>query len=130
MLRALAIIYVIAAGLAVISTILGVGYVLFGVGLAWSDRAIIAVGVLTAGVFLVLSMLAIAEVLKLVIDIEHNTRVGANRAGAYAAAPATMTTAAGVATVEGDGAAAAAARGNRLDELDEETAEAALLRGH
>jgi hypothetical protein len=137
-LRSLAIIYVIAAGLAVLSTLLGVAYILFGTSFAWSDRAIMTVGAVTAGFFLVLSMLAIAEVLKLVIDIEHNTRMGANRAAAAAAAPSTIaiTTSDAATTVvaaDGDGAAMAAAgnsRANRLDALDEETAEAALLRGH
>jgi hypothetical protein len=100
---------------------------LFALDLAWSDRLIIATGALTAGVFLVLSMLAIAEVLKLAIDIEHNTRITAvaNRASAMSAAGAMTSADASVAA--GDGSAA---RGNRLDALDEETAEAALLRGH
>ena len=108
-----------------ISTILGVAYTLFGMEMAWSDRAIIAVGVFTAGIFLILSMLAIAEVLKLVIDIEHNTRLGAAASRpsmAATAAPATGS----MAGADGDGAT----RPNRLDALDEETAEAALLRGH
>ena len=125
-LRSLAIIYVIAAGLAVISTILGLAYTVFGMEMAWSDRAIVALGVFTAGFFLVLTMLAIAEVLKLVIDIEHNTRVGA--AASRGVMPSAMTTPPATTTVaaEGDGAP----RPNRLDALDDETAEAALLRGH
>jgi len=132
-LRSLAIIYVIAAALAVVSTVLGIAYALFGMRLAWSDRGIIAVGVLTAGFFLVLSMLAIAEVLKLVIDIEHNTRMSASRAAGAPSSIAITTSDAATTVVaaDGDGAAmAAAARPNRLDALDEETAEAALLRGH
>jgi hypothetical protein len=143
-LRSLAIIYVIAAGLAVLSTLLGVAYILFGTRFAWSDRAIMSVGAFTAGFFLVLSMLAIAEVLKLVIDIEHNTRMSAHRGGGAGSMPSTIaiTTSDAATTVvaaEGDGAGAAmAAAGgdgasrtaNRLDALDEETAEAALLRGH
>jgi hypothetical protein len=131
-LRALAIIYVIAAGLAVITTLIAIGYVLFGVELAWADRLIMSVGVLTAGVFLVLSMLAIAEVLKLAIDIEHNTRITAvaNRASAMSATGATAADTVSVAAGGDGAAAAAAARSNRLDALDEETAEAALLRGH
>jgi len=132
-LRSLAIIYVIAAALSVISTVLGVAYALFGMNLAWSDRGIIAVGVITAGFFLVLSMLAIAEVLKLVIDIEHNTRMSANRAAVGAPTSVAITTSDASTTVvaaDGDGAVAAPARPNRLDALDEETAEAALLRGH
>ena len=137
-LRSLAIIYVIAAGLAVLSTLLGVAYILFGTRFAWSDRAIMSVGAFTAGFFLVLSMLAIAEVLKLVIDIEHNTRLGASRGAAAAPSTIAITTSDAATTVvaaDGDGAAMASASGgnsrtNRLDALDEETAEAALLRGH
>jgi hypothetical protein len=127
-LRSLAIIYVIAAGLAVLTTILGVAYVLIAANLPWTDRGILAVGVFTAGFFLVLTMLAIAEVLKLVIDIEHNTRVAAagRNVAATSAVPAGTTSVA----ADGDGAATAATRPNRLDALDEETAEAALLRGH
>jgi hypothetical protein len=111
--------------LAVISTLLAVGYVVVSTALPWTDRAILGVGVFTAGFFLVLTMLAIAEVLKLVIDIEHNTRVAANRSAAMSSAAATTA----MASADGDGAAVAG-RTNRLDELDEETAEAALLRGH
>jgi len=136
-LRSLAIIYVIAAGLTVISTILGVLYALFGLRLPWSDRGIAAVGALTAGFLVVLSMLAIAEVIKLVIDIEHNTRMAATRASAAAVPTSVAITTSDAATTivaadgDGDGAArATAARSNRLDALDEETAEAALLRGH
>jgi len=138
-LRSLAIIYVIAAGLAVLSTLLGVAYILFGTRFAWSDRAIMSVGAFTAGFFLVLSMLAIAEVLKLVIDIEHNTRMSATRGAAAGPSTIAITTSDAATTVvaaDGDGAAMAAAGGggnsrtNRLDALDEETAEAALLRGH
>src|SRR5687767_13863649 len=81
-LRSLAIIYVIGAGLAAISTVIGVLYALFGTDFAWTDRLIITLGALTAGFFLVLTMLAIAEVLKLFIDVEHNTRAAATGAGA------------------------------------------------
>ena len=137
-LRSLAIIYVIAAGLTVISTLLGVLYALFGMRLAWSDRGIAAVGVITGGFLLVLSMLAVAEVIKLVIDIEHNTRAAALRAGAAMPSSVAITTSDAATTIvtaaDGDGAAATAsaadARPNRLHQLDEETAEAALLRGH
>ena len=125
-LRSLAIIYIVGAALAAVSTVIGVGYVLFGTSFAWSDRAIMSLGVLTAGFFLVVSMLAIAEVLKLFIDVEHNTRVSAPGRIGMPAEGSMMT----VTIAEGDGAAAEPGRINRLDALDEETAEAALLRGH
>jgi hypothetical protein len=127
-LRSLAIIYVIAAGLAVITTLLTVGYLLFATDFAVADRMIMSVGALTAGFFLVLTMLAIAEVLKLVIDIEHNTRAAASRgAGMPAVAVATDAGTTVVAAADGDGAPRTT---NRIEALDEETAEAALLRGH
>ncbi|MEA2709301.1 MAG: hypothetical protein QOF78_1902 [Phycisphaerales bacterium] len=122
-LRSLAIIYVIGAALAVLSTVLGVIYALFAMRLTWTDRGILAIGALTAGFFLVLTMLAIAEVLKLFIDIEHNTRMSAAAARSM---PATSSASTTIVTADGDGAA----RVNRFDALDEETAEAALLRGH
>ncbi|HYO08953.1 MAG TPA: hypothetical protein VER17_08265 [Tepidisphaeraceae bacterium] len=126
-LRALAIIYVIGAGLAAISTVLTIGYILFGPRFAWTDKLIMVVGALAAGFFLVISMLAIAEVLKLFIDMEHNTRMGAvNRMSMPAGMPtADAATSGDTAAVGRDGG-----RMNSFHALDEETAEAALLRGH
>ena len=129
-LRALAIIYVLGAALAAVSTILTIGWILLAARFAVTDRLVMAVGALAAGFFLVLTMLAIAEVLKLVIDIEHNTRMAAMNAGA----PTTMavSTPAGDVAVGTTAAAVAAGNGpvNRMAQLDEESAEAALLRGH
>ena len=136
-LRALAIIYVIGAALAAVSTILTMLWVLFAASFAWTDRVVMAFGALAAGFFVILTMLAIAEVLKLVIDIEHNTRMSApGRMGV----PSSMTTAGPetMVAVSDDGGAVivtsqaqpTAPAGGRLGALDEETAEAALLRGH
>jgi hypothetical protein len=146
-LRSLAIIYVIGGALAALSTILSAGYILLGTRFAWSDKLIMCVGALTAGFFLVLTMFAVAEVLKLFIDVEHNTRMAVpGRIGMPAAAMTPAIPASGgmvvtesvtVATSDGNGApmmpalaATSAAHVNRLHQLDEETAEAALLRGH
>ena len=74
-----------------------------------------AIGALAAGFFVVISAFAIAEVLKLFIDVEHNTRV---------AIPAQTGTP--MSNPGGDGIKP----GGRLADLDEETAEAALVRGH
>jgi hypothetical protein len=79
-----------------------------------------SIGAIVAGFFVVVSMLAVAEVLKLFIDVEHNTRTG----GAGARGMVVETPTSTVVVSGGDG------RTNRLDALDEETAEAALLRGH
>jgi hypothetical protein len=117
-LRALAIIYVIGAALAAIATVIAVIWALAAGAGAGTDRLIIAAAALGAGFFVVISMLAIAEVLKLFIDVEHNTRMAApGRIGM----PASVTTEA----VRNDGG-----HMNRMEALDEETAEAALLRGH
>ena len=74
-LRALAIIYVVGAALAAISTAITFCYILFSVRFALMDRLIMCVAALGAGFFLIVTALAIAEVLKLAIDIEHNTRM-------------------------------------------------------
>lgn len=81
-------------------------------GLAWSGRIMAFFIWLAATFFLVILNIAIAEMIKLAIDVEHNTRMTAmNTAGApVAAAPA----------------------GVRLDnggDANEESAEAALIRG-
>ena len=78
-----------------------------------------------AAFFLVISMLAIAEVFKLFIDVEHNTRMTAMLM--RPAMPPTPTTSVepGMTGVPGERQYT-----NRLDALDDETAEAALLRGH
>src|SRR5436190_18221480 len=73
-LRALAIIYVIAAGLAALSTLVTLIYIPFS-HFAWSDKLIMAAGAIGAGFLLIVSLLAVAEVLKLFIDLEHNTRM-------------------------------------------------------
>jgi hypothetical protein len=117
-LRSLAIIYVIGAALAAIATVVGVIWALAAGAGSGMDRLIIAAAALGAGFFVVLSMLAIAEVLKLFIDMEHNTRM---------AVPGRMGMPASVAT---DVARNDGGHVNRIEGLDEETAEAALLRGH
>jgi hypothetical protein len=121
-LRALAILYVIGGALAVIGTLVGIGYILArGPGSAM-DRVIISIGACVAGFFIVVSMLAVAEVLKLFIDMEHNTRMW------MSSGRTTVAVAPGMAEISsasgGDGFT------NRIEALDEETAEAALIRGH
>jgi hypothetical protein len=121
-LRSFAILYVFAGALAVIGGIIGVIYTLARAPYALGDRVIISLGIIGGTCLFVLTMLAIAEVLKLVIDIEHNTRMAAvgkvsDEMMAAANASATST-------------GAGERRSNRFESLNEETAEAALLRGH
>jgi hypothetical protein len=88
------------------------GWVLFAAPGSVAERLALAGGALAATFFAVVTVLAIAEVIKLVIDIEHNTRLAAMNGTA------------------GNGSAVAGeARVSRL-EIDEESAEAALIRGH
>jgi hypothetical protein len=111
-LRSFAILYVLGAALTVLGGIVGIVYALVRAPFSIMDRVIISSGILVATCFAVLTMLAIAELLKLAIDIEHNTRMRAAGPVMREVAPAGT-----------DG-------GGRLAALDEETAEAALLRGH
>jgi len=114
-LRSLAILYLIGACVAVLAGIAAVVWTLgWGPGAA-GDRLLISLGAVAATFFIVISMLAIAEVLKLFIDLEHNSRV--------AALGVAHTATSGTPMSETE-------RSNRLAALDEETAEAALLRGH
>jgi hypothetical protein len=114
-LRALAIIYLILAGIAVLGGLVGAGWALVRLPLTVGDKIIAAAAVLVGSFFVVITMLAVAEVIKLFIDVEHNTRIAALRA----LRPASP----------GDGAIPGM-DGGRLRELGEETAEAALLKGH
>jgi hypothetical protein len=118
----LAILYVFGAALAAIGAVLYAIYALAFYRLAWSDRLIIAGGSVVGGFILVISSLAVAELLKLFIDIEHNTRMAIpGRIGM----PASVEV-----TVAGSDGGVAVVNPNRISGLDEETAEAALLRGH
>jgi hypothetical protein len=107
-LRTLGILYLLgAAGLLcyglyrVVATIfMPAGYV--------ADRLVVALLIFGLTVLAVIATLMVAEVIKLLIDVEHHTQVAAG-----AAAPPT-----------------AAAPMAPAGELDSESAEAALLRGH
>jgi len=126
----LAILYVFGAALAALGALI---YALYALGfsrLGWSDRLIMAGGTVGGGFIAVISMLAVAELLKLFIDIEHNTRMSMpGRIGMPASVEVTTVT-----TEAGNGGLTTgtltATSGNRISALDEETAEAALIRGH
>ena len=120
-LRALAIMYVLGGALAALGTLIGIGYILARGPGSMLDRVILSTGAIVGGFFLVVSMMALAEVLKLFIDVEHNTRMSGAGRTVVSVAPGS----AEIATMSG-----ADGRVNRLDALDEETAEAALIRGH
>jgi hypothetical protein len=129
-LRAVAILYLIGAAVTVVAEVVGIIYILARGPGNFTDRVILSIGTVVAAFFLVVALLAIAEVLKLFIDIEHNTRM---HAAGHLNAPATMAvTAAALDAPVGAAPAGVAEVGhtNRLNDLAEESAEAALIRGH
>lgn len=113
-LRALGILYMIGAVGALCYGLYWTGWALFASPGSMGERFSLTLQALAATFFGVITIFAIAELIKLVIDIEHNTRT----AGANAAVAADGSSAVSVTHV------------NRIDGLDEESAEAALLRGH
>ena len=131
-LRSIAIIYLYLgiafalAGLAfaVYALVTGWSNPILPFGRGWGGRLASCAVILSSTALLVLSMLAVAEVLKLFIDIEHNSRMSASaNMGATAASPES-------AKLSPDNGGVAT-RTNRITLLEgEETAEGALLRGH
>jgi hypothetical protein len=117
-LRALAILYMLGALAALCYGIYWVGWSLFAAPGSMGERSYLALQALAATFFGVITILAVAELIKLMIDVEHNTRMAA--VGSAAANGGATT----VAVTGPDG------HTNRVTQLDEESAEAALLRGH
>jgi hypothetical protein len=124
-LRSLAILQVLVALVMAVAGVAGSIYAAWGGQSTWgADFGIVGkLNILLVGLastfFMVVFTLAFAELIKLLIDIEHNTRVSA--IGAPSNGQTTVTTTAGT-----DGG-----RVNRIAAIeDEETAEAALIRGH
>ena len=126
-LRAMGILYLLGAAAVFLYGLYWIGWTLFAAPASMGDRFAVTLQALAATFFAVVTILALAELIKLVIDIEHNTRMAAMNA---APSVAVSTPSADVAI----GSAAAPPGGNgpvnRMAQLDEESAEAALLRGH
>jgi hypothetical protein len=111
-LRALGILSMVGALGIVVLGIYGIGWSLFAAPANMSEKFALVGGALVGTFVLAVAVLAFAELIKLMIDIEHNTRM------------ASMSGAAG-----NGSAVAPEARVSRI-EADEESAEAALIRGH
>jgi hypothetical protein len=147
-LRTLAILYLFAAAAvlvlgvwrAVSVLIGGTDADLFGATPNMASRWLAAFAWLAASFIGVLGMFAVAELIKLLIDIEHNTRLAGMRAMAGDVVATTTVPAPGVAAVvvsettrdNGMTAGEAVPGGGRVRQLleGEETAEGALIRGH
>jgi hypothetical protein len=113
-LRALGILSMVGALGIVLVGLYGIGWSIFAAPANMRDKIGLAGLVLVATFILTIATLAFAELIKLMIDVEHNTRLMS-----MDGAPA------------GNGSAPPAeARTNRMAELDQESAEAALIRGH
>jgi hypothetical protein len=129
-LRTLGILYILGAAAVLCYGVYIIGWTLFAAPASMGDRFRVTLQALAATFFGVITILALAELIKLVIDIEHNTRVAAMRGMSTTdvAAMAGSTTATATAGMPvGD---SSATHVNRINELDEESAEGALLRGH
>ncbi len=94
--------------------IYAIGWCLFAAPANMTEKLALVGFALVATFLLAVAVLAFAELIKLMIDVEHNTRM------------ASM----GAASGNGSALSSTEARVNRIAEMDEESAEAALLRGH
>ena len=136
-LRTIAILYLIGAAVSLIAGIVGICYVLFSRSLwgsgGWGFRWSYAGYILGATFFAVIGSLAIAEFLKLAMDVARDLRILAgNRVTTVvtpgATVPPPVPSDSSTVVVE---STAPDGRINRMTEyLDEETAEGALMRGH
>ena len=119
-LRALGILSMVGALGIVLMGLYAIGWSLFAAPANMTEKMALVGGAVVGTFVLAVGVLAFAELIKLMIDIEHNTRMGAMGGAAGGAAAA-----------EGNGSGVnVAVGGGRLAEIDEESAEAALLRGH
>ena len=146
-LRTLAILYLFAAAAVLVLGVWRAVSVLvgssdgdlFGATPNMASRWLAAFSWIAASFIGVLGMFAVAELIKLLIDIEHNTRLAGMRAMAGDVVATTSVPAPGVAAVvvtetSGNGISAGEGvpGGGRIGQLleGEETAEGALIRGH
>jgi hypothetical protein len=115
--------YPVLRALGILSMVGALGIVLLGIyAIGWSliaapanmmEKLALAGGAMVLTFVFAVAVLAFAELIKLMIDVEHNTRMASMGAAA------------------GNGSALSAdTRASRMAEMDEESAEGALLRGH
>jgi hypothetical protein len=131
-LRSIGILYLLFSALFALGGVVsGVYFLVRGPG-NMTDRFVEMCAALAAAAFAVLTSLAIAELLKLFIDLEHNTRMAWMAASGSPVPAGTTTETETVVATSGGGRSAHV---NRIAAMststaDEETAEGALLRGH
>lgn len=88
-------------------------------GLSWGGRVMAFFIWLAATFFVVIANVAIAELIKLAIDVERNTRMTASNTAMATGAPAAV-----------PGTPPAGGRLAGIADVQEESAESALIRGH
>ena len=113
-LRALGILSMVGALGIVLLGLYAIGWSLFAAPANMSEKLALVGGAVVGTFVSAVVVLAFAELIKLMIDVEHNTRM------------ASM----GSAAAGNGNAVSVESHGNRLTGIDEESAEAALLRGH
>jgi len=127
-LRALGIMYLIGAAVAAIAGIVAACWIMLASHQAWglpakfSTRCIYSATVFAGSLLIVLSMLAVSEIIKLFIDMADSLRI--MRTTSLSIRPATPMSEGVEVVVSENG------RRNRISALDDETAEAALVLGH
>jgi hypothetical protein len=121
-LRALGILYMVGALGWLCVGLFVTGWALFAAPGSMGERFPLPLQAFAATFFGVITILALAELIKLLIDVEHNTRMAAMNAATAGGNGATAATTTAAPAVSG--------HVNRVALLDEESAEAALLRGH
>ena len=134
-LRTIGIFYRIGGAVVVFAGLLSAAWALFGPAYAWTgmsvtmtvgQRVMLCLGILAGTFFAALGMFAVAEIIKLFIDMSNSLRMMAW------AVPGAVTEKEVVVSPEGGAMMTqqTTLHRNRISLLDDETAEAALIRGH
>ena len=134
-LRTIGIFYLIGGAVIVLAGLFGAIWTLIGPAVGWlgmetgmsfGERLLYSVGMLAGTFFAALTMFAVAEVIKLFIDMSNSLRLMACNVPGMTVSTTAAAPAAGEVMVTTE----AGGHRNRLSFLDDETAEAALIKGH
>ena len=132
-LRTIGIFYLIGGAVVVLAGLFGALWTLVGPAVGWlgmetgmsfGERLLYSVGMLAGTFFAALTMYAVAEVIKLFIDMSNSLRLMACNVPGMTVTTTPASEGQVLVTTEASG------HRNRLSFLDDETAEAALIKGH
>ena len=133
-LRTIGIFYLIGGAVACLVGLFWAAWALLGPAYSWlgmsqgmpvGQRLMLCLGILAGTFFAALGMFAVAEIIKLFIDMSNSMRMMAWSLPGAVTKEETVVTPEGTATM-----VTQTTHRNRLSFLDDETAEAALIRGH